>query len=181
MKIIVASRNPIKVEATRMAFAEVFPNEVLKCEGISVASGVSDQPMDEAETKLGAINRVQNAIKDTPNADYWVGLEGGIADDDHGMLAFAWMCVSDGERLGLGRTAGFYLPPKIAEMVRSGIELGIADDKVFGKANSKQKNGAVGLLTHDLIVRETLYAPAVILALIPFVQADLYPQTTSGQ
>ncbi|MFK7922789.1 MAG: DUF84 family protein [Bacteroidia bacterium] len=66
-------------------------------------------------------------------------------------------------------------------MVRSGIELGIADDKVFGKANSKQKNGAVGLLTHDLIVRETLYAPAVILALIPFVQADLYPQTTSGQ
>ncbi|MFK7923672.1 MAG: DUF84 family protein, partial [Bacteroidia bacterium] len=66
MKIIVASRNPIKVEATRMAFTEVFPDEVLKCEGISVASGVSDQPMDEAETKLGAINRVQNAIKDTP-------------------------------------------------------------------------------------------------------------------
>ncbi|MEL7532651.1 MAG: inosine/xanthosine triphosphatase, partial [Bacteroidota bacterium] len=131
-------------------------------------------------TKLGAINRVNNAISEYPEADYWVGLEGGIADDEHGMLAFAWMCVSDGERLGLGRTAGFYLPPQIAAMVREGIELGIADDKVFGKANSKQKNGAVGLLTHDLIVRETLYAPAVILALIPFVQADLYPQTASG-
>ncbi|MEL6591407.1 MAG: inosine/xanthosine triphosphatase [Bacteroidota bacterium] len=180
MKVIVASGNPVKIEASRGAFAQFFPNESIECEGVKVPSGVSDQPMTEEETKLGAINRVRAAIKAKPNAAYWVGLEGGIAEDEHGMLAFAWMCVSDGEREGLGRTAGFYLPPKVAELVKQGVELGIADDQVFGKANSKQKNGAVGLLTGDLIVRETLYAPAVILALIPFGQADLYPQTTSG-
>ncbi|MEL7534480.1 MAG: DUF84 family protein, partial [Bacteroidota bacterium] len=52
MKIIVASRNPVKIEATRLAFAEVFPQAALELIGLSIASGVSDQPMDEAETKL---------------------------------------------------------------------------------------------------------------------------------
>jgi non-canonical (house-cleaning) NTP pyrophosphatase len=54
------------------------------------------------------------------------------------------------------------------------MELGEADDLVFGKANSKQQNGAVGLLTNDVIVRRTLYVPAVVMALIPFVKEELY-------
>ncbi len=47
---------------------------------------------------------------------------------------------------------------------------------LFKKQNSKQQNGAVGLLTNDLITRETLYHQAVILALIPFLNQALYSQ-----
>jgi non-canonical (house-cleaning) NTP pyrophosphatase len=41
-------------------------------------------------------------------------------------------------------------------LVESGKELGDADDIVFGKSNSKQQNGAVGILTHDIITRTAL-------------------------
>ncbi|MEM6529629.1 MAG: DUF84 family protein, partial [Chloroflexota bacterium] len=52
--------------------------------------------------------------------------------------------------------------------VRGGMELGDADDIVFGRSNSKQQTGSVGLLTGDALTRETYYLHAVVLALIPF-------------
>jgi non-canonical (house-cleaning) NTP pyrophosphatase len=64
----------------------------------------------------------------------------------------------------------------IAELVRGGIELGEADDQVFGTQGSKQHNGAVGLLTHDTLTRDGFYAQAVQLALIPFINPHLYPK-----
>jgi non-canonical (house-cleaning) NTP pyrophosphatase len=63
----------------------------------------------------------------------------------------------------------------VADLIRQGKELGEADDIVFGRNNSKQENGAVGLLTGDVINRAQLYEMAVILAFIPFKNLDLYP------
>jgi non-canonical (house-cleaning) NTP pyrophosphatase len=54
------------------------------------------------------------------------------------------------------------------------VELGEADDCIFGRSNSKQINGAVGILTADAVDREELYAHAVLLALIPFLNPTLY-------
>jgi len=56
------------------------------------------------------------------------------------------------------------------------MELGHADDMVFKRDNSKQKNGAVGILTHDLIDRASYYEQALILALIPFINKDIYQE-----
>ena len=39
---------------------------------------------------------------------------------------------------------------------------------VFGRDNSKQANGAIGLLTDDLVDREAYYTHAMIMALVPF-------------
>ena len=47
---------------------------------------------------------------------------------------------------------------------------------MFGRTNSKQQNGAVGLLTGDVIDRIALYEPAVVLALVPFRNPRLYVQ-----
>jgi non-canonical (house-cleaning) NTP pyrophosphatase len=58
--------------------------------------------------------------------------------------------------------------------VRQGMELGDADDAVFGRSNSKQANGAVGILTGNVIDRAELYEQAVVLALIPFKNPELY-------
>ena len=57
--------------------------------------------------------------------------------------------------------------------MRQGIELGHADDQVFGRSNSKQQNGSVGLLTGDVVDRTAYYVQAVILALIPFKNPTL--------
>jgi inosine/xanthosine triphosphatase len=174
-RVIVASQNPIKLQATLAGFQRMFPDEQFAVEGISVESGVSDQPSSDTETYQGAANRVENAHRATPEADFWVGLEGGIEVKNGDMESFAWMVVCGPHDLvGKGRTATFFLPPRVAELIKEGKELGEADDIVFGKTNSKQANGAVGLLTGDVIVRAGYYTEAVIFALIPFKNTGLY-------
>ena len=174
-KIIVASRNPIKVQAALQGFEEMFPAETFTTEGISVPSGVSDQPLGDDETYQGALNRVTAARTAQPDADYWIGIEGGNIITGHGMEVMAWVIIQSRERLGKARTAGFYLPPRIVELIHEGYELGHADDMVFGVQNSKQTGGSSGLLTEGVMDRMRFYVPAVILALIPFKQAELYP------
>lgn len=173
IKIVVASQNPVKLEAVKEGLS-AFLNERFELLGVSVASEVSDQPMTDAETLLGAENRVKNAQLQFAGYDFYIGIEGGVEDSSEGLMAFAWIVISNGEKNGKARTAGFFLPPRLAELVHRGYELGDADDLVFAKSNSKQQNGAIGLLTNDLITRKSLYLPAVQMAFIPFANPELY-------
>lgn len=173
IRIVVASKNPVKLDAVKEGLAAFIPEE-LEIIGVSVESGVSDQPMSDAETLNGAVNRVNAALEQFPSHDYYVGLEGGVEQTISGLMAFAWMVISNGEKIGKARTASFFLPPEVAKLVHGGMELGHADDVVFRKNNSKQQNGAIGLLTADVITRHSLYVPAVQMAFIPFLNPGLY-------
>ena len=174
-KAIVASTNPVKIEAAQIGFAKMFPNESFDVQGISAPSEVSEQPMSSDETLIGATNRAHNVSKLAPEADYWIGIEGGIEDVNEELEVFAWVVVKSKDgKIGKGKTGSFFLPQKIAELVCQGVELGEADDIVFGRTNSKQTNGAIGILTDDVITRTTYYVPAVVMALIPFKNEALY-------
>lgn len=174
MRIIVASKNPVKINSTKEGFQKMFPSETFEVEGISVPSEVSDQPMTSAETLQGAKNRARNAQKELPNADFWVGIEGGIHETDSGMEVVAWIYIASTDQTGQSQTGTFYLPPKVTELIHQGIELGHANDQVFGERNSKQKGGAVGSLTGGVLGRTEYYVQAVVLALIPFLNRDIY-------
>ncbi len=171
--VVVASTNPVKIDSARLGLLRMFPDEEFAVSGLSVPSGVSDQPMSDAETYQGALNRVNNVAQQRPDADYWVGMEGGIEAVDGRLRGFAWIVVRGRERLGQSRTATFTLPDEVAELVRQGTELGHADDIVFARRNSKQDTGSVGILTGDVITRTSYYEQAMILALIPFKNPDL--------
>ncbi len=174
MQIVVASLNPVKIECARRGFAKMFPGQAFEVRGIDAPSGVSVQPVGSEETLQGALNRARGARGLKPDADYWVGVEGGVENVGREMAVFAWVVVLSRERCGKGRTGTFFLPQAVAELVRQGLELGEADDRVFGRVNSKQANGAIGLLTDDVIDRTSYYEPAVIMALIPFKHPQLY-------
>ncbi len=173
--IVVGSQNPVKVTASLKGFQQMFPGQSFAASGVSVASGVSSQPMSDAETRKGAYNRAQGALDLHSDANYAVGIEGGCAYLPTGQLSvFAWVVVlSDDDVRGLSKTSVFTLPRAVAEKVRGGMELGHADDLIFGQRNSKQKSGSVGLLTGDVITRTTYYQQAIILALIPFKNPEL--------
>jgi inosine/xanthosine triphosphatase len=174
-KIIVASQNPVKIRSTLNAFQAMFADETFEAEGVSSTSGVSEQPATDGETYQGAYNRARHAHKEHPHADFWVGIEGGIEVKGQEMEAFAWVVIiGANDKLGKGRSATFFLPPKVAELIKQGKELGEADDIVFGRTNSKQANGAVGLLTHDVSDRTKYYTEAVVFALIPFRNPEFY-------
>ncbi|PSL00453.1 inosine/xanthosine triphosphatase [Cecembia rubra] len=172
--IIVGSKNPVKISCTEAAFHQAFQGSFL-VEGLNINSGVSDQPYGDEETYQGAFNRANNAKLVFPEADYWVGIEGGVDLVGSEMHAFAWVVVIDKMgNVGKARTSTFFLPKAIVELVEAGVELGEADDRVFQRSNSKQEDGAVGILTNGALERKEYYQQAVLLALIPFLQRDLY-------
>ena len=180
MDIVVASRNPVKISAVREAFSSQFSAASLELIPVDVESGVSDQPNGDQETRQGARNRIENARHAHPNADFWVGLEGGTMLADDQLMAFAWMAIRGRNgKISEARTVTLPLPPAVNELVASGLELGEANDRVFSTRNSKQQGGAFGLLTDGRYTREVIYSQTLIIALIPFVNA-LYPQSKAS-
>lgn len=175
-KIAVGSANPVKLEAAKQAFEELFPDEDFEVEGITVTSGVSEQPMHEEEFQHGSLNRAKAAKRERPDADYWVGLEGGCQDFEQGIYCWAWMTVlaKDSDLIGTGSTGKFLLPKKTAELVREGMELGPATDSLHNRVNSKQDIGTSGVLTNGVMHRTRYYRDGVILALIPFLNKEIY-------
>lgn len=69
--VIVASHNPVKIDAALQGFSDMFPKAVFTVRGVSVPSGVPEQPLGDAETLQGAMNRAQRARELEPDADFW--------------------------------------------------------------------------------------------------------------
>jgi inosine/xanthosine triphosphatase len=173
--VIVASKNPVKIHAAETALKTLFPNDEFEMNGFSASSGVSNQPMTDEETLQGALNRIEHAKQEHPNADIWIAMEGGLHDYDRGMESLAWMTVENKEgKKGRARTAAYPIPEGIAKLIRTGLELGDADDQFFGTSNSKQAGGLVGLLTDNAMTRVGYYHHALILASIPLIRTELY-------
>jgi len=176
MKIFVGSKNPVKVAATEDAFGQYF--EDVHVEGISVPSSVSDQPINE-ETLEGAKNRALalHALnqKENHQADYCVGIEGGIVQFNNIWFGFGCMCIADQHRrIGFGNSPMFQLSDSIVEQLLQRKELGTVIDELSGEQNTKHKGGAVGFLTRDVLGRKDLYVQGLVVALIPFVNPQMY-------
>jgi inosine/xanthosine triphosphatase len=171
IRVVVASSNPVKIESARRGIAALYGET--EAFGVEVESGVSAQPVGSEETLRGAMNRAQAARTLHPAADFAVGIEGGVEAMGDDLLAMAWVVIIDrAGKIGKARSGSFVLPRRIAALMREeGLELGDADDRVFGQSDSK--NGSVGLLTGDVITRADFYTPAVTLALIPFRNPEL--------
>lgn len=190
--VAVGSTNKVKIAAAREGFFQAFRTvSGFTFKGVSAPSQVADQPMDEETTRRGAANRCLAAARLVPEATYSVGLEGGCSEETveypggkvvKELVCFAYMAVwhRPSGRWGYSRTASFALPPAVAALVRSGVELGVADDMIFKREGSKEQDGAVGLLTKGVITRTTYYSHALVLALIPFVQPEHYSAAAEG-
>lgn len=168
--VVAASQNPVKQLAVREAFSQAFPLQDIKVVGVNAASGVADQPMTDGATLQGAINRAHNARTLHPDAQFWVGLEGGVDECPvSGMQSFGWMHILSPEREQSCRSASFPLPTAAVKALKAGEELGPVMDQLFHEHNSRQKGGAVGLLTNELVSRKDLYVQPLIFALVPFL------------
>ena len=168
--VVISSLNPAKINAVKEAFTLSFPNQAFHYQGVSVDSEVPDQPMSCQQTKSGALNRIKNAKQAIINADFYVALEAGIEEN----FTFAWMVIDDNIRQGESRSSSLMLPTAVLTDVAAGDELGDVMDKHFNTDNIKQKGGAIGLLTHNVLTRSSVYQQALILALIPFMHPDRF-------
>ncbi len=76
--------------------------------------------------------------------------------------------------MGYGTSAHFELPDVVVRQLLNGAELGDVMDRITKDQNTKQKNGAIGFFTRNMLTRKDLYVPGIISALIPFLNPELY-------
>lgn len=171
--VAVGSANPVKIDAVRIGLAALhFDVSVV---GIDVPSGVDAQPVGDEVTFQGAHNRALAGRSAALESILAVGIEGGVVWRGELLDAMAWIVIVDRDgKVGSARTATFSLPPAVAQLVADGVELGAADDQVFGRTDSKRGNGAVGLLSGDAIGRTDYYSHAVTLAALRWYQPHLW-------
>jgi inosine/xanthosine triphosphatase len=168
-RVAVGSTNPVKVGAARAVMDKLAT--AVEVTGVSVPSGVPDQPWGDEETIRGAVARAR-AARESLDADIGIGIEGGVvAAADGSVRSCAWVAAAarDG-REGIGGSLAFTLPENVAALVRDGMELGHAMDTVGGTHNVKQGAGAVGVLTHGLVTRQQAYEVLVAYALVPLLR-----------
>jgi len=167
MRVAVGSTNPVKRGATEDAFAAMAGVTV---DAVAVDSGVPEQPTGHTETIEGARTRARNALA-ADGHDLGVGIEGGVAEYEgaEGLYLVMWAAVTDGDRLELGAGPSIRLPDDVARRVRAGGELGPVMDDAFDLDNVKEKEGAAGVLTGNIVDRRGALADAVAGALGPFV------------
>jgi len=176
MKILVGSKNPVKINAVKEAFEKHFGE--VEVTGIEVPSHVPDQPINE-ETFIGAENRARNLFKinneQNLNADYFVGIEGGIINQHNRWFAFGGMCVINRKgKLAFGSSPHFELPKVVVAKLLERIELGFVMDEIMKTENSKCKSGAIGFFTNGVVDRKELYIGGLLVAVVPFLHENLY-------
>ena len=173
IKIIVGSQNPAKINAVQATFERVFPQVNIECHGIHAPSGVAEQPMSEAETLLGAENRV-GFCQQQGGADYYVAMEGGVDRFSYGAATFAYVVIGKGKIQSVGRSANLPIPDSVFDALKAGQELGPLMDSLFNTQNVKQKGGAIGLLTNGIETRSSSYQHALTLAMARFLHSDRF-------
>ncbi len=176
VKVLCGSTNPVKIAAVKEAFEKYFP--AVEVQGIKAPSGVPEQPVGK-ETFTGARNRAFHLLEINKEknlgADFFVGIEGGISNEYGFWFAFGGVCIVDKEgREAYGTSPQFQLPQSIVNKLLAGIELGEVMDELQNEKNTKQRHGAVGYFSKDVINRRQLYVTGVLMAIIPLLNKDLF-------
>lgn len=169
------TKNPGKIEGAKRAFERYFEN--IEIVGVSVDSEVGDEPLNE-QIMEGAKNRVKNVKKyaeeNKIDADFYVASEAGLSNAFGDWMDFNFAVVENkaGEQ-NIGSSAGFKIPEKyVKEVIEK--DLSVIMNRIFQATNLSQEDGGIGKLTHGEISRIDLTKQAFIMALIKFVNGEIW-------
>ncbi len=172
MKIAIGSTNPVKIRAVKRVVRKIFPNAEFVAR--EAPSGVPGQPRGDKQTRRGAVNRAR-AVRKAARADWGVGLEAGIIENEFGMMTCAWCAIVDRRgRVGIGGSTNMLLPDQVAARIKAGAELGEAMDTFANIRDVKYKMGAIGVLTRGLSNRQRAYEYVLTLAMARFLWEGKY-------
>ena len=171
IKILVASKNPAKLNAVEVSFKKYFEN--IEIEGIEASSGVSDTPLTEKETLQGVKNRMK-VLDREKNFDFKVAVEAGTQKIGNIRYLFTWVMIKKDEKESLGRSISYPLPSTInAELEKTGFLSEIAA-KFSNVEDVRSKEGLIGFLSKGKITRSILTEGAVMSAILTFLNEELY-------
>lgn len=174
MLVAVGSTNPVKIEAVKLAFSKVWPKRKWIIKGLEVDSGVSNQPTNNEESVKGAKNRAIKACFKL-GADFGVGLEGGLEKISGEWFTSGWcVIVNRKQEIGIGSSVSVHIPQVMLKQILKGKELGLVNDLITQKTNTKKEEGHFGIMTKLHLTRTRGYTDAVISALARFLNPQFY-------
>ena len=165
----VGSVNPVKIEAVRQVFSKFFPE--LEIEGSVTRTSVPDEPWED-DVKRGAKERAWQVMQ---NADIGVGIEAGLFRREDGIYDVQYCAILDKMgRYTFGTGPGFRYPPMIEPELVKGSTVGdVFAEKIVGESIGR-KGGAIGYLTNGVLKRQELTESAVLAAMVPRINKELY-------
>lgn len=182
--ICVGSLNSTKVKAVQAAFSRYFKN--FKVYNIRADSKVSKQPIGLKIIINGAINRAKYSLnfmindKKIQSNIFGVGIEAGLAEVPHtktGFMDFQFCAIINEERqISLGSGIAFEYPKFVVDQIlqNNNKEIGEIIGKLAGNENLKNETGAISFLSKNTITRTEILTQAVMCALLPLINENLY-------
>lgn len=161
MEIAIGTTNKAKIQSVQAIVNQYF--EKVNFTYFKAPSQVSEQPITNEETRLGAINRAKNTSIAT-GAMLSFGLEGGVTEIDGDMYVCNWgaLTLADGTTF-TAAGAQIILPEEIAQEIRAGKELGPVMEQYTQRLDIRQGTGAVGIFTQGIVTRQTMFEHIVAL------------------
>ncbi|MCX8182507.1 MAG: inosine/xanthosine triphosphatase [Candidatus Methanomethyliaceae archaeon] len=176
MIIAVGTSNPIKVRAVKNVFSKFFRVTVVMKQ---VPSKAPPQPVGLDSTIEGAISRARGALDAEPAAELGVGIEAGIISIPRtlsGYMDQQFAAIVDRSgRVTLGGGPSFEYPRFLVKRVLDErIEVNNIMAELTGEPFLGHKEGAIGYFSKGTMNRTALTELAVLMALIPRLNEDLY-------
>jgi inosine/xanthosine triphosphatase len=171
--VAVGSENPTKLDPVKEIFSKHFAD--VKVVGVKVVSGVPDQPIGEDQIYEGALNRAKRALEKVKNADYGIGIEGGLSEKSYGWFENSLTVIIDKEgNMGVGSSSGLVLPNIVIDKINAGKNLEEAIDEIFGTEKIGEGIGMFGIMTNGVVTRSAGVSHSVAFALARFLHKDIY-------
>lgn len=175
MKVIIATKNPGKIEGAKQAFLEYFKE--FEIEGIPASSDVSEEPVND-EIYIGASNRVKNvkriAEEQGKEADFYIAIESGITNKLGEWTIINVAVIEDKNGFkSWGVSSGFPVPEKYVEEIIQ-TDLGKVMDRIFNETELRAGKGGISLLSQNKISRIDLTKQAFIMALTQFINGEIW-------
>ncbi len=184
IKVCVGSLNPTKIEAVRNGFSKFYKH--FKLYTIKAESKVPNQPIGMDIIIEGAINRAKGAIhhlvydlKCQGNV-FGVGIESGLIKSPQaatGYLDLQFCAIVDiDDKITLGSGNAFEHPKLVIQEILSDQtkEIGMIVGRLANNMNLKNETGAISFLSKYTITRTDILTHAVICALIPRINEEIY-------
>lgn len=172
MKVAVGSTNPVKIQAVKEVFKEVFGKKV-EIISVKADSGVSTQPFKENMIK-GSMNRAKKALKLT-DADFGVGIESGVMIFGEKWYNLGFITIVDKKgNIGTGTSGWFECPSSILKELENGKELAQVMSEITGRVDVQRREGAIGIFTKRKVTRKKLYKHGMFMALAKFLSPEIF-------
>ncbi len=154
MKINIGSLNKTKIKAVEDAFRRYYSD--FEVRSSATESKVNEIPASFEEILQGAKNRALSSFKD---CDLSIGIESGIYPSDNSSTGYFLVCaciIYDGKKTHLGLSPQFEYHTSLT--------------------NKKypEEKCVVGFLTKDKYTRKDFIESAVIMALLPIINKEIY-------